>query len=651
MWNGYQITGEQLAATSKLYFAQRRGQRYVIKEYINYRFQEGEKQDSPTQRRAEVFYAHLRKLAQVMRARCRTDGLLNIPVDVFRRGPMIYKVSREVEDCRLESGELFRILQRDARTASVFFKTILLQLEKLEKLGYVHCDIKPDNLVVVKQGRYYAASLIDFEGGFFLGEPRQGRHIEYTPEYASPEMIRFQDACLDESENEEAVDELFQKLGTAVDVFALGCVFAEYLAVEPPGAAAADGSYCAPGYMIQSGVPFRAPQTHPVWRSLLSAMLSPNPARRPSAAEVIAVLEAAEQSGVMARLHEGADEPGRCPPAGSVSSQVQLREAELGAYTVEVVQYLPGVWPLLCKGPKDVRLWSALVDGAQRCLDRAKQALEAVRSCAGELAERSGMTVDVQLRTVEGSSVCIEQRFSFQEEVTHKPGDGVQYTAGRADRLLLQLLEAAEVLHRRGLLFGALAKEDVWVGKLARGKYQMQLTGLHRLWLREQLPRPEDVDGTPELCAPEVAFYLSGSDELDSEELTGMIGPWSDVFSIGLIYHLLLCGRLPSISENFPGAVYPGAAAFEDEKGVSGLILDSSIDSLRRGVLQQMLRFWPEERFQSCEETARAVRRCRDRQGRKHGSPVRDERDNGAVIINGVEQQWVDMDGPDTNAW
>lgn len=649
MWNGYQITDEQIAATCKLYFAQRRGQRYVIKEYINYRFQEGEKGDSPAQRRAEVFYAHLRKLARVTRARCRTDGLLNIPVDVFRRGSMIYKVSREVEDCRLEPGELLRILQQDAGTASVFFKTILLQLEKLEKLGYVHCDIKPDNLVVVKQGRYYAASFIDFEGGFFLGEPRQGRHIEYTPEYASPEMIRFQEACLDEKVDEAAAEELFRKLGTAVDVFALGCVFAEYLTAEPPGATAADGSYCAPGYLIQSGVPFRTPRTHPVWRSLLSAMLSPDPARRPAAAEVLSVLEAAEQSGVMTRLRKDANEPGWCPSAGTGGSWVQLREAECGAYMVEVVQHLPGVWPLFCTGSKNVRLWSALVDGAQRCLDRADQVLETVRGCAEELAECSGMTVDVRLKTVGELSVCIEQRFSSQEKVIHNPGDGVQYTASKADRLLLQLLAAAEVLHRSGLLFGALAKEDVWIGKLTRGKYQMQLTGLHRLWRREQLPRPEDVDGTPELCAPEVAFYLSGSDELDSEELAGMIGPWSDIFSIGLIYHLLLCGRLPSISENFPGAVYPSTAAFEDEEGVSGLILDGSIDSLRRGVLRQMLRFWPEERFQSCEEAARVVRSCRKKRGKKQGPSAQDEGDSAAVIINGVEQQWVDGDGSD--AW
>lgn len=644
MWNGCQITGEQIAATSKLYFAQRRGQRYVIKEYINYRFQESERRDLSAHRRAEVFYAHLQKLARTMRAQCRTDGLLNIPVDVFHRGPMIYKVSREIEDCRLESGELLRILQQDARVASVFFKTILLQLEKLEKLDYVHCDIKPDNLVVVKKGKYYAASLIDFEGGFFLGESRQGRHIEYTPEYAAPEMIRFQEACLDGKVDEEAAEELFRQLGTALDVFALGCVFAEYLTDEPLGATAADGSYCAPGYLIQSGVPFRVPRIHPVWRSLLSAMLSPDPAYRPAAAEMLAVLEAAERSGVMARLREDADEQGRCPPG---SSRAQLREAERGVYTVEVVQYLPGVWPLFCKGPKDTRLWSALADGAQRCLDRAKQAIEAVWGCAGELAKRSGMTVDVQLKAVGELNMCIEQHFSFCEEDIHNPGDGVQYTASTADKLLLQLLEAAEVLHRSGLLFGALAKEDVWIGKLTRRKYQMQLTGLHRLWLREQFSRPEDVDGSPELCAPEVALYLSGSDELDPEELTRLIGPWSDVFSIGLIYHLLLCGRLPSISENFPGAVYPGAAAFEDEEGVSGLILDGSIDSSRRDVLRQMLRFWPEERFQSCEETAHAVRRCRGRRGKEHGPPLWDERNSGAVIINGVEQQWVDMDGSD----
>lgn len=643
MWNGFQITDEQFAATSKLYFARRRGQRYVIKEYINYRFQEGGDQDSPAQQRAEVFYGHLRKLARVMRARCRTDGLLNIPVDVFRRGPMIYKVSREIADCHLGPGELPRILRRDARTASVFFKTILLQMEKLEELGYVHCDIKPENLVVVKQGEYYAASFIDYEGGFFLGEPRQGRHIEYTPEYASPEMIRFQDACLDESVDEETVEQLFRQLGTASDMFALGCVFAEYLTGEPLGAFTADGSYCAPGYLIQSGIPFQITGIHPVWRSLLSAMLSPAPARRPAAAEVLAVLEAAEQNGAMAYRGEDAGEPGQYLHGGF---RAHILEADRGANTVEAVRYLPGVWPLFGKGPEDVRLWQALVEGAQRRLGRAGQVLAAVRGCAGELAERSGMMADVQRGAIKEFSVSIRQRFSFPDKDIRNPGGGFQYPASKADRMIVQMLEAAGVFHRSGLLLGALAKEDVWVGKLTRGKYQMQLTGLHRLWLREQLPTPEDVDGTPELYAPEVALYLSGSSEADPEE----IGPWSDIFSIGLIYHLLLCGRLPAISEDFPGAVYPGAAAFEDEAGVSGLILDDSISSSRREVLQKMLCAWPKERrFQSCEEAISAVRRCRS--GRSRKQAVQAGEDSGAVVINGVEHQWVDMDDPSGDAW
>lgn len=652
MWNGYQITDEQIAATSKLYFARRRGRHYVVKEYINYRFQDSEHRDSPAQRRAEVFYAHLRKLAQVMRAQCRVDGLLNIPVDVFRRGPMIYKVSREIADCGLEPGELPRILRQELETASVFFKTILLQLETLEKLGYVHCDIKPDNLVVVKQGDYYAASFIDFEGGFFLGDPRQGRHIEYTPEYAAPEMIRFQDACLDESVDEEALEELFRELGTAVDVFALGCVFTEYLTDEPPGSTTADGSYCAPGYLIQSGVPLRIPWTHPVWQSLLFAMLSPNPAHRPAAAEVLAVLEAAEQSGAMTCLREDGGEPEQGSSFSPDGSRVLLWEAERGTYMVEVSQYLHGMWPLFCKGPEGVRLWQALVDGAQRRRDRAEEVLEAIRGCAGELAKRSGMTVDVQLRTVGEFSVRVDQRFSFQEEDIQTPGDGHQYRPSKADRLLLQLLEAVDVLHCNGLLIGTLAREDVWIGKTGQKKLQMQLTGLHRLWLLECLPSPEEnVGSTPELYAPEVAFYLSGNTELDPGELAGMIGPWSDIFSIGLIYHLLLCGRLPGISENFPGAVYLSAAALEDETGVSGLILDHSIDHRRQGVLRQMLRFSPEERFQSCEEAACAVRLCRGRRDKEPDPPVRKERDNGVVIINGVEQQWVDVDEPDADIW
>lgn len=91
-------------------------------------------------------------------------------------------------------------------------------LAQIHKQGWIHCDIKPDNLLVSDDGQ---VKLIDFS----LAQRRRGRwgrwfsgrsKIQGTKSYMAPEQIRGR-----------AVDE-------RSDIYSLGCVVHEMVSGKPP---------------------------------------------------------------------------------------------------------------------------------------------------------------------------------------------------------------------------------------------------------------------------------------------------------------------------------------------------------------------------------------------------------------------------------
>ena len=119
---------------------------------------------------------------------------LNIK-QALRRGPesIAYMLDRVIEQC----------------TEALYY---------MHSQGYVHCDIKPDNFLVSRDGE---VKLIDFTiakkvktgiGRFFGG----GSKVEGTRSYMSPEQIRG------------------QSLDGRSDIYSLGCMIYELLVGKPP---------------------------------------------------------------------------------------------------------------------------------------------------------------------------------------------------------------------------------------------------------------------------------------------------------------------------------------------------------------------------------------------------------------------------------
>ncbi|GER54113.1 mitogen-activated protein kinase kinase kinase [Striga asiatica] len=102
-----------------------------------------------------------------------------------------------------------------------FTRSILKGLSHIHGLGYVHCDLKPSNILLVNRGRQFRAKIGDFGLARRAGlcqKRKLGPYLRGTPTYLSPEAVL---------ENEQE--------GPS-DVWALGCIVLEMLTGKPPWA-------------------------------------------------------------------------------------------------------------------------------------------------------------------------------------------------------------------------------------------------------------------------------------------------------------------------------------------------------------------------------------------------------------------------------
>jgi len=151
----------------------------------------------------------------------------------------------------------------EARAAAIGAQ-VARALAAAHDLGVIHCDVKPDNIMVSCHGGRDAlrAQLIDFGVARVAGHPRTaGCRVAGTPRYMAPEQWRGAPMA-------------------ATDVYALGCVLYELVTGRARG--------------VRSRMPPLAEGSlSSVFEALLLTMLDRGPDGRPSSlVEVACVLEA-----------------------------------------------------------------------------------------------------------------------------------------------------------------------------------------------------------------------------------------------------------------------------------------------------------------------------------------------------------------------
>lgn len=272
--HGYKIIGElssKNAGFCRWGFCKKGGREYFIKEFLTPVYPVNNNELSPKaierkRRICEDFYTAKKEFYDVLNC-CRTGNIILIQ-DFFRSGTRYYIVTDKVEKSDISVAE---VAELSGDKKNTLIRSILFSISKLHNVGVVHADIKPDNILLkITEDGFYTAKIIDFDAGFLVGNPP--KEIQLDSVYLSPEVFFKM--------NGEDVD-----LTEKIDIFALGILFHEYWTGERPKIGNKyDNIYEA----VLDGSEVKLSDRLPLeMRSMISRMLSANPASRPSAQEIL----------------------------------------------------------------------------------------------------------------------------------------------------------------------------------------------------------------------------------------------------------------------------------------------------------------------------------------------------------------------------
>eukprot|EP00826_Nyctotherus_ovalis_P047121 TRINITY_DN5379_c0_g1_i12.p1 TRINITY_DN5379_c0_g1~~TRINITY_DN5379_c0_g1_i12.p1 ORF type:complete len:530 (-),score=129.83 TRINITY_DN5379_c0_g1_i12:621-2210(-) len=139
-----------------------------------------------------------------------TKQLFEVKGD-FYKGERLYKVNHL---------HLYEVVKSDKKMLKKLLKKLLEVLELLEHHNIVHCDLKPDNLLVSHDDKRLEVKVIDFGSAFIHGQ--EGVLRMTTPEYMPPECLELMRTAKD------GLGDLAQKTRPwSVDMWSAGAVLLE----------------------------------------------------------------------------------------------------------------------------------------------------------------------------------------------------------------------------------------------------------------------------------------------------------------------------------------------------------------------------------------------------------------------------------------
>lgn len=605
MLKDYAINSIQNVNTGRIFQAQRDGRSYLLKEYQAFRFQDetGSRNRSNMNSQAEDFFQHLSKLAHTFGKNCCDEGLLNIPTEVFRDGARIYKASKLLQPCGLTTKDICRTL--NTSEIDVLIKTVLLQLDKLQQIRFVHGDIKPENVVVQrrKDGEY-VGSIIDYDDGFLIEDRGAADRVSFSPEYASPEMYCYQLHALKEDLDQEKLKVLFSRVDCASDLFSLACIYYQYLTGQQIGERSNENVYIAPGQLMISNKPVFLPelQINPVRHELIRRMIHITPGNRPTPRQAILALNEATEAGLIEELET---------PFSSVPARYTVTEQRvpfLDERISRIVRREDGCSMVMWHLNHD---WFA-IDRKGKGLENWKEHQEAAlsrRACRKQIAARlSGIDDEAILPFTleeEGRRVYAVSRIPTGKYVRLK-NLHLFLTAEQIDDLMQKMLRSLHRLHENGVIHGNLTPENIWFVRDTEHPEQVQayFSGMHSVYLADQIPLPEEMNINGMYDSPELYTY-AGSSRENAEKILPYVTVASDIFSMGILYHVALTGEMPSTRNNAYSHLC--CAVFNHQVTNAEIILSDRISPERARIIGQMMACEPADRPDGCAQTAELI--------------------------------------------
>ncbi|GAA2064534.1 hypothetical protein GCM10009801_09230 [Streptomyces albiaxialis] len=247
-----------------------------------------------------------------------------------REGPAMARVNHphvaHIYDTGEHDGELYIVMEYiTGRSLTEYLKTgptltlertvrwtreICEGLEAAHSCGVLHHDIKPDNIMITRQGE---VKIVDF-GLASFADATQSHTGAGTPLYKAPE--RWND-----------------DLGSVrSDLYSVGCVLHEMLTGRTPFGSAQDAPM-AVGRMHQDDIP-APPSAHrpgvpDQLDAIVQTLLAKDPAHRPKSAEMVAETMREIQNTLGAEELTGADRQADLPDAPGSDTRLSRRIREL----------------------------------------------------------------------------------------------------------------------------------------------------------------------------------------------------------------------------------------------------------------------------------------------------------------------------------
>ena len=224
---GYHSEGEwNCKANGKYVIAEKGGKPYFLKQFdyckwmddtVAAKYPELKKLN---ERSDEIMKRMVRINTELSRIAGR-GGDLVIALELFREDNVLYKVNEFVDMEDLDEKRVHECLTQAQIDACMV--SVLQAVYALHKARIVHGDLKPANILFVKEGRTVKALVSDFDDSFFIGDVPASQDLISDNVYYSPELQFYISNVTDPHDP-------FSKVITGrSDIFSLGLVWHMYL--------------------------------------------------------------------------------------------------------------------------------------------------------------------------------------------------------------------------------------------------------------------------------------------------------------------------------------------------------------------------------------------------------------------------------------
>ena len=305
-----------------------------IKEYSSFRYPPPDADKSRPGVRAQEekcdnYAAHMKRMNERINRIAHPDGNVVITTDFFREGVFLYKVTRRVELVNMAPADVHKRLT--VEEIDQLMIDLLNAVSTLHAAGVLHCDLKPENVFIVRRGERYTAMIADYDDSFFMDAPPAAEKIVGTPEYFSPELGLYVVGA-------GTQDEPPAPLRAPSDIFALGLLYHQYLTGALP---AFSGAYPQLWAALLSGERIRLHRSlSPGRRAVIDGMLQVEPEDRPQSCMRVA--------GLINDLRRGAREKNVQVPQGPTVLLDQTFDPPHGGFITRLVRYSDGMAEMTC---------------------------------------------------------------------------------------------------------------------------------------------------------------------------------------------------------------------------------------------------------------------------------------------------------------